>query len=33
MCNIFAEAGAFTLMMRLTNTQYAAVYGELKNTP
>ena len=32
-CNIFAEDGAFTVMMRLTDAQYAAVYGELKNTP
>ena len=29
-CNIFAEDGAFTVMMRLTDVQYAAVYGELK---
>ena len=26
MCNIFAEAGAFTVMMRLTNTQYETIY-------
>ncbi|MBQ9142958.1 MAG: DUF3788 domain-containing protein [Lachnospiraceae bacterium] len=30
MCNIFAEAGAFTVMMRLTNTQYEAIYDSLK---
>jgi hypothetical protein len=30
MCNIFAEDGAFTVMMRLTDAQYEAVYGELK---
>ena len=30
MCNIFAEAGAFTVMMRLTDAQYETVYGELK---
>ena len=29
MCNVFAEAGAFTVMMRLTNVQYQAIYGEL----
>lgn len=29
-CNIFAEAGAFTVMMRLSNAQYEAVYQELK---
>lgn len=26
MCNIFVEQGAFTVMMRLTNKQYDAVY-------
>ena len=30
MCNIFAEAGAFTVMMRLTNTQFEAIYDSLK---
>lgn len=30
MCNIFAENGAFTVMMRLTNVQYEAIYGEVK---
>lgn len=30
MCNIFAEAGAFTVMMRLADAQYETVYGELK---
>lgn len=29
LCNIFAEAGAFTVMMRLTNVQYETIYGEL----
>ena len=29
-CNIFAEAGAFTVMMRLTNKQYEAIYDSLK---
>ncbi len=29
-CNIFAEAGAFTVMMRMTNTQYEAIYDSLK---
>ena len=29
-CNIFAEDNAFTVMLRLTNQQYAAVYGRLK---
>ncbi|MCX4316864.1 MAG: hypothetical protein OSJ52_09555 [Lachnospiraceae bacterium] len=28
LCNIFAEAGAFTVMMRLTDAQYETVYGE-----
>ena len=30
MCNIFAEAGAFTVMMRLTDAQYETVYESLK---
>lgn len=30
MCNIFAEAGAFTVMMRMTNKQYDGVYNSLK---
>ena len=30
MCNIFAEAGAFTVMLRLADTQYETIYGELK---
>lgn len=29
-CNIFAEAGAFTVMMRLSNPQFEAIYSELK---
>ena len=29
MCNIFAEAGAFTIMMRLSNTQYESIYDSL----
>ena len=29
-CNIFAEAGAFTVMMRLTNKQYEAIYDGMK---
>ena len=29
-CNIFAEAGAFTVMMRLADTQYEAIYDSLK---
>ena len=28
-CNIFAEAGAFTVMMRLSNVQYERVYERL----
>lgn len=28
-CNVFAEDGAFTVMLRMTNKQYAALYGEL----
>ena len=27
--NVFAEAGAFTVMMRLSNNQYEAIYDEL----
>ncbi len=30
LCNIFAEAGAFTVMVRLTDAQYETIYGELK---
>lgn len=30
-CNIFPETGAFTIMMRLTNAQYEAIYDRLKN--
>lgn len=30
MCNIFAEAGAFTVMLRLTNVQYEMIYGKMK---
>ena len=29
-CNIFAESGSFTVMIRLTNTQYESIYKELK---
>ena len=29
-CNIFAEAGAFTVMVRLTNKQCEAVYDGIK---
>lgn len=29
MCNIFAENGAFTIMMRLTNKQYEAIFDSL----
>lgn len=29
-CNIFAEAGAFTVMMRLTTMQYNAIYTNLQ---
>lgn len=28
-CNIFVEVNAFTVMIRLTNKQYEAVYGEV----
>ena len=28
-CNIFAENGAFTVMMRLTNAQYETIYDEM----
>lgn len=30
MCNIFPENGAFTVMIRLTNVQYEAIYDEMK---
>lgn len=30
LCNIFAEAGAFTVMVRLTDVQYKSIYGKLK---
>lgn len=30
MCNIFAEAGAFTVMVRLSDRQYESVYGQLQ---
>ena len=30
MCNIFAEVGAFTVMVRLTNAQYGAIYDSLE---
>ncbi|MEE1464289.1 MAG: DUF3788 domain-containing protein [Clostridium sp.] len=29
-CNVFAEAGAFTVMMRISNQQYASLYEQLK---
>lgn len=29
-CNIFAEDGAFTVMMRLSDAQYQAAYGALR---
>ena len=29
-CNVFAEDNAFTVMMRLTNKQYKAVYDQLQ---
>lgn len=28
-CNVFAEQGAFTVMMRMTNKQYEALYEQL----
>ena len=28
-CNVFAENGAFTVMMRMTNKQYEAIYDQL----
>ena len=28
-CNVFAEAGSFTVMMRLSNTQYESIYDSL----
>lgn len=31
-CNIFAEAGAFTVMMRLTNKQYEVIYDSMNKT-
>ena len=30
-CNIFAEKDAFTVMMRLSNKQFASVYGSVQN--
>lgn len=30
MCNIFAENGAFTVMVRLTEVQYETIYDEMK---
>ena len=30
MCNIFAESGAFTVMIRLTNAQYEMIYDDAK---
>lgn len=29
-CNVFAEDGAFTVMMRLSDKQYSSVYGQLQ---
>lgn len=29
-CNVFAENNAFTVMMRLSDKQYAAVYNQLQ---
>lgn len=29
-CNIFAEAGAFTVMIRMTDKQYQAIYNDVK---
>lgn len=29
-CNVFAEDGAFTVMMRLSNEQYEAIYDQLE---
>ncbi len=29
-CNVFAENGAFTVMMRLSDKQYKSVYGKLQ---
>jgi len=29
-CDIFAEAGAYTVMLRLTDAQFMAIYSELK---
>lgn len=28
-CDIFAESGAFTVMLRLSNKQFEAIYGEM----
>ena len=30
MCNVFPEAGAFTVMLRLSDTQFASVYEQLQ---
>lgn len=30
LCNIFAENGSFTVMMRLSDKQYGSVYGALQ---
>lgn len=30
MCNVFAEKGAFTVMMRLSDKQYKSVYDKLR---
>lgn len=30
MCNVFPEAGAFTVMMRLSDAQYASLYDQLQ---
>ena len=29
-CNVFVEAGAFTVMIRLSNKQFESVYGQAK---
>ena len=29
-CDVFAEAGAFTVMLRLSNQQFDSVYGQLQ---
>ena len=31
MCNVFPEAGAFTVMLRLSDTQFASVYEQLQD--